>query len=154
MSSEEDSPHVVAPPPLIYLAGLGVGFFLQWIVPISFMPENLVPIGIIFVVSSILLVIGAIRSFMMAKTNIDIRKPSTNIVATGPYRFSRNPMYLSMALLVAGIAIWVNSLWILIPLIPSLIVIQIGVIAREEKYLTEKFGDEYVQYKTQVHRWI
>lgn len=151
----QDNAGVIAPPPLIYLSGLAAGIVLHWFNPLVFLPNTFaLPLGIFLIVISIVLVVTAMRAFIKAKTNIDVRKPATSIVTTGPYRFSRNPIYLSMTLLVIGIAVWVNSLWILITLIPVLLVMQFGVIKREETYLTKKFGEEYIRYKARVRRWI
>jgi protein-S-isoprenylcysteine O-methyltransferase Ste14 len=83
-----------------------------------------------------------------------VRKPTTSIVSTGPYRFTRNPIYLSMTLLAVGIAVLANTIWILVMLAPVLFVMQFLVIAREESYLTRKFGEEYLRYKSKVRRWI
>ncbi len=150
-----DSPQVIAPPPLIYLSGLAVGITLDLLNPLPFTPDNLaLPLGAALIVISIILVVIAIRAFIRAKTNIDVRKPTTSIVSTGPYRFTRNPIYLSMTLFTIGIAIWMNTLWIFITLIPVLLEIQFGVIAREEAYLTKKFGKEYLHYKSKMRRWL
>jgi len=154
-TSTSDSPQVIAPPPLIYLGGLAVGIILHWINPLPFLQENLtLPLGVSLIIISIILVITAFRAFKKAKTNIDPRKPTTSIVSTGLYRFTRNPIYLSMTLLILGIAIWVNTLWILVMLVPVLLVMQFGVIVREEAYLTKKFGKEYFRYKSRVRQWI
>lgn len=153
--STSDSPQVIAPPPFIYLGGLAVGIILHWLAPMPFLPENFaLPLGVTLIIISIILVVMAFRVLAHAKTNIDVRKPTTSIVATGLYRFTRNPIYLSMALFVLGIAVLLNTLWIPIMLVPVLLVIQFGVIAREESYLTKKFGDEYLRYKLKVRRWV
>lgn len=153
--SSADSPQVIAPPPFIYVGGLAVGLAMHWLTPLPFLSENVtLPFGMALVAISVLLVVTAIRAFVQAKTNIDVRKPTTSIVVTGPYRFTRNPIYLSMTLLVLGIAVWINELWILVPLLPVLMLIQFGVIAREEAYLTKKFGAEYLEYKAKVRRWL
>lgn len=155
MTSFNDSPGVIAPPPLIYLSGLAVGIILQWFKPVAFLSEKFaVPLGVALIIISVALVVTAMHAFVKAKTNIDVRKPTTSIVASGPYRFSRNPIYLSMTLLVLGIATWVNTVWILVTLLPILLIIRLGVIAREEAYLTRKFGEDYLQYKVRVRRWI
>lgn len=155
ISQQTDSPQVIAPPPLIYLSGLVVGIVLHWFEPVTFLPDKLaLPLGATLVAVSVVLVIVAMRTFVRAGTNIDVRKPTTNIVKTGPYRFTRNPIYLSMTLFVLGITAWLNSLWILITLVPVLFVIGFGVIKREEAYLVKKFGEEYVLYKSKVRRWI
>lgn len=150
-----DSPQVIAPPPLIYLTGLVVGIILDRINPLPFLQENLtLPLGASLIVISIILVATAFSAFKKAKTNIDPRKPTTSIINTGLYRFTRNPIYLSMTLLILGIAIWVNTLWILVMLVPVLLVMQFGVVTREETYLTKKFGEEHLRYKSRVRRWI
>jgi protein-S-isoprenylcysteine O-methyltransferase Ste14 len=150
-----DAPQVVAPPPIIYLSGLATGIILHLIKPIPLLTQNIsLPIGTTFVFVGILLVTKSFRALRNANTNIDVRKPSMSIVTNGPYRFSRNPIYLAMTILAVGIAVLVNSLWILITLVLVLLVIQFGVIKREEAYLTQKFGEEYLRYKTLVRRWI
>ncbi|TPW16569.1 MAG: hypothetical protein FD130_1006 [Halothiobacillaceae bacterium] len=150
-----DSPQVITLPPFIYLGGLAVGVILHLLKPWPFFPESLaVSSGMVLIVTAILLAITAIRGFIHAATNIDVRKPATCIVVTGPYRFTRNPMYLAMTLLVVGIAIGFNALWILVTLIPTLLVIQFWVIRREEAYLTKKFGEEYLRYKAKVRPWL
>lgn len=150
-----DSPQVIAPPPFIYLGGLAVGIILHRLAPMLFLPENFaLPIGVALIIISSILVVMAFRALAHAKTNIDVRKPTTSIVATGLYRFTRNPIYLSMTLFILGIAVLLNTLWIAITLVPVLFAIQFGVIAREESYLTKKFGDEYLHYKLKVRRWV
>ncbi|MEK7506376.1 MAG: isoprenylcysteine carboxylmethyltransferase family protein [Patescibacteria group bacterium] len=150
-----DSPQVIALPPLIYLTGLATGIVLHLLKPLPFLPKNLaLPFGVVIIAISVVLIALSFRAFIRAKTNIDVRKPTTSIVSAGPYRFSRNPIYLSMTLLVLGIAIWIDMLWILVALVPALLVMRFGVIAREESYLTRKFGEEYLQYKSKVRRWL
>lgn len=150
-----DSPHVIAPPPLIYIGGLIFGLLLHSIKPLEFLPKTLpFLLGIMVIIISIILVAMAMRSFVKAKTNIDVRKPTIHIVTTGPYRFTRNPIYLAMTLFVVGIAFWLNEFWILITLIPTIFMIRYGVIKREELYLTKKFGEEYAEYKKSTRRWL
>jgi protein-S-isoprenylcysteine O-methyltransferase Ste14 len=81
-------------------------------------------------------------------------KPTTVLVTEGPFRYSRNPIYLALTLLYLGVAFLVNAWWILLLVVPVLLVIRYGVIAREEVYLARKFGDAYRQYTTQVRRWL
>jgi protein-S-isoprenylcysteine O-methyltransferase Ste14 len=89
-----------------------------------------------------------------ANTAIDVRDTTTTIVSKGIYAFSRNPIYLSMTILYIGVSFLFNSLSVLLMLIPILIVMHFGVILREEKYLENKFGDDYLSYKKRVRRWI
>ena len=93
-------------------------------------------------------------SFSRKGTAVEPWKPTTAIVTTGPYRFTRNPAYLGMALTYVGIALLSSALWVLVPLPFVLAVIDRGVIEREERYLVAKFGEEYLGYKRTVRRWI
>jgi protein-S-isoprenylcysteine O-methyltransferase Ste14 len=81
-------------------------------------------------------------------------KPTTALVTEGPFRYSRNPSYVALTLLYVGVALLINALWILLLVVPALVVLRYGVIAREEAYLTRKFGEAYRQYTTQVRRWL
>ena len=89
-----------------------------------------------------------------AGTNVNPRDPTTAIVVEGPFRFSRNPLYLSLILAYLGITLLVNALWPLLLLPPLLVVLHWGVIAREERYLEAKFGESYRVYKARVRRWL
>jgi protein-S-isoprenylcysteine O-methyltransferase Ste14 len=89
-----------------------------------------------------------------AGSNVPTRLPTTTIVDTGPYRFTRNPIYLGMVLGLIGLAIASNSLWLLLTLVPFVLVIRYGVVAREEAYLQRKFGDAYRRYRSRVRRWL
>lgn len=92
--------------------------------------------------------------FRSARTSFDVRKPTTVLITDGPFRFSRNPGYLALSLLYAGIAVIADSLWVLALLAPALFVMHYGVIAREELYLERKFGSQYLEYKARVRRWL
>ena len=93
-------------------------------------------------------------AFRRARTSPIPVKPTTAIVETGPYRFTRNPMYVGLTLLYLGLTLWVGSLWPLLLLPVALFALQRFVIAREERYLEAKFGDQYLRYKARVRRWI
>ncbi len=81
-------------------------------------------------------------------------KPTTTIIRTGPYGWSRNPIYVAMTVASAGIAILANSLWMLALLVPTVAVVHYGVVLREERYLEARFGDAYREYRASVRRWI
>jgi protein-S-isoprenylcysteine O-methyltransferase Ste14 len=89
-----------------------------------------------------------------AGTNVDPRAPALLIVTHGPFRFTRNPLYLSLTLLTIGLALCFNIIWALVTLVPTLIIMRQGVILREERYLEGKFGQPYLDYKRTVRRWI
>ncbi len=154
-SSENDWSGVIVPPPIVYLvclvAGLGLDFF--W--PIPLLPQAIqFVVGFTIIGASFLLVGLAFLKFHRSRTSIDCRKPTTEIIATGPFAYSRNPVYVGMTMLMGGIAIAVDSPWVLAMAIPAVLIIHNFVILREEAYLERKFGDDYRRYKAAVRRWI
>lgn len=150
-----DKADVIALPPVIYGAALGLGLLIHFIHPARFFPQMPARwLGILLMLVSILMVGSAIRALGRAGTTFDVRKPTTAIATDGAFRFSRNPMYLAATLLYLGIASLVNSLWLLFLVVPALLVMQRGVVEREEQYLERKFGEEYLRYKSRVRRWI
>ena len=150
-----DNANVIALPPLIYGAALVIGLVLHVMYPIAFLPQQVtVWVGVPLIVVSSVIVGSALRALARANTAFYVRRPTTAIVTDGAFRYSRNPMYVSLTLLYLGIALLVNTLWLVLLLVPLMIVIQRGVVAREERYLERKFGDEYLRYKRQVRRWV
>jgi protein-S-isoprenylcysteine O-methyltransferase Ste14 len=142
-------------PPLVYLASLAIGALLQFAMPLPFLPRTLnVALGGPLVVIAIALFSYSVAKFRAAGTPVPARKPTTVIVRTGPYRFSRNPIYLAFSLFQLGIAIWVNSLWLLATLVGAVALIHFIVIRKEEQYLEQRFGAEYLDYKASVRRWL
>jgi protein-S-isoprenylcysteine O-methyltransferase Ste14 len=155
VSAPRDSAGVIAPPPLIYLAGLAIGFVLEALLPSASVPDAVAwPVGVGLILAGLALAASFIAAFRRAHTPVDPYEPTSAIVTTGPYRLSRNPAYVAMALAYVGIAVLSGALWVLVPLLPTLIVIDRGVIAREERYLEHKFGDEYLRYKAGTRRWL
>jgi protein-S-isoprenylcysteine O-methyltransferase Ste14 len=145
----------LARPPVVYLVSIAVGSLLEFAWPLPFLPHALsTALGILLVVAAVMLFIGSVGKFRAAGTPVPGNKPTTAIVQSGPYRFSRNPIYLAFSLLHLGIAIWINSLWLIATLIASLGVMACLVIPREEQYLERRFGAEYLDYKKSVRRWI
>jgi protein-S-isoprenylcysteine O-methyltransferase Ste14 len=112
------------------------------------------PVGAAFIVVGAGLLGTFVQAFGRARTPVDPYTPSQAIVTDGPYRLSRNPGYLGMALAYAGIAVVANAPWALVPLPVAIAVIDRGVIAREERYLERKFGSRYTDYRRRVRRWI
>lgn len=94
------------------------------------------------------------RVMEAAGTNVNPALPSTAIVTSGPFRLTRNPLYLSMLSLYLGAALATNAAWLLILLVPLLAILHFGIVLREERYLEAKFGEPYRVYKTRVRRWI
>lgn len=155
MIYSEDKAGVIALPPLIYGTALVIGLVLHFVFPMRFLPQTPARwFGVLLILISIPIGVSAVRALARAKTTFDTRKPTTAVVTDGAFRYSRNPMYLSMTLLYVGIAFLVNSPWILLLVLPLVVVIQWGVVEREERYLERKFGEEYLRYKANVRRWI
>jgi protein-S-isoprenylcysteine O-methyltransferase Ste14 len=154
-AARRDAAGVIAPPPLIFLAGLAIGFALEALLRSASVPDALSwSIGGFLIVAGALLARSFFTTLRRARTTVSPYEATTALVTTGPYRVSRNPGYLGMALVYAGIAVLTGALWVLATLVPVLILIDRGVIAREERYLENKFGEEYRRYKAQTRRWL
>jgi protein-S-isoprenylcysteine O-methyltransferase Ste14 len=142
-------------PPLVYLVSIVTGVLIQRAAPLPFVPGTLaVPLGVSLVVVAIALFTYSVAKFRAAGTPVPARKPTTMIVRTGPYRFSRNPIYLALSLFQLGIAIWFNSLWLLVTLVGAVGLMHYVVIPTEEQYLERRFGAQYSDYKLSVRRWL
>ena len=156
MNDTADTANVIIRPPIAWALAVLVGLALQWIFAMPFMPAS-VPagwIGGMVLVAALALFAWAIVTITRAGSNVPTNMPTTTIVATGPYRFTRNPIYLGMFLGLVGLAIALDNLWLLGTLVPFALVIRYGVVAREEAYLERKFGDAYRHYRTRVRRWL
>ena len=155
MTEPHDHPNVIARPPLIYGVSILSGAVVELVWPSPVLPDALATtLGVLGVACALPLFALAARRFMAAGTPLPTNKTPTRIVVSGPYRFSRNPIYLAFSLLHLGIALWVNSAWLLLALAITLVVMTRGVILREEAYLADRFGDEYLRYKALVRRWL
>src|SRR3954469_17460713 len=147
-NDSEDTAGVVAPPPLIFVAGLVVGFALEALLPGVDLPAVVQwGVGGLLVLAGLGLLLSFHTAFSRRGTAVEPWKPTTAIVTTGPYRFTRNPAYVGMALVYIGIALMSDAVWVLVPLPFVLAVVDRGVITREERYLERKFGREYLDYK-------
>jgi protein-S-isoprenylcysteine O-methyltransferase Ste14 len=140
-------------PPVIFLAAivLGIAVNRQW--PLPFVPPTLWPLGAALVLAAVWLFLLSFQEFRTAGTPVQGSKPTKALVRTGPYQFSRNPIYLSFILLVTGLSIWFNDLWLLVTLVPPVVFISAVVIPREERFLDRTFP-EYSGYRAAVRRWI
>jgi protein-S-isoprenylcysteine O-methyltransferase Ste14 len=142
-------------PPLILLCSILLGVSLRFAMPRRFAPASLAaPVGVVLVLASIALFIAAVRCFRAAGTPVPGDQPTTMIVRRGPYRFSRNPIYLSFYGLQLGIAFWTNNLWQLVALVATVLLIALVVVPREERYLESRFPATYVPYKESTRRWL
>lgn len=149
-----DTAGVVAPPPLIYLVPLVVGILLDRRAPIGGLPSGPARLVGALCLAGFAIAVFALVAFRRAGTRPEPWKPTTALVTSGPYRFTRNPMYLGFTLLYLALALWFGGYWTLL-LLPLVLVVMIhGVIRREEAYLLRLFGTAYADYQERVRRWL
>ncbi|MFB0988036.1 MAG: isoprenylcysteine carboxylmethyltransferase family protein [Gammaproteobacteria bacterium] len=143
------------PPPAIFVSCILLGAGLQYLRPVGLgIPESIEIFGYLLVLFGITIAILVATSFRRAGTAIEPWKPTTSIVTTGFYGWSRNPIYAGFCLINIGIGIASNSIWIFVSFIPAAFLLYHVAIAKEEAYLAEKFGEEYLTYKNKVRRWV
>lgn len=152
---------VLIRPPRLYLGALLIAFIGDsiWPAAIPLVGDSAAPvlrigIGIALAAVGLAIAVLAMRGFQRAGTPVPTPQPTTALVTTGPYRYSRNPIYIGLTLLYAGIAIGADNPWALVLLVPVLLVMRYGVVAREEAYLVHKFGSGYESYRARVRRWL
>lgn len=150
-----DSPGVRIPPPAAYVVAFLIAVLLQARFPLPFLPRSIaLGLGAILVAAFAVLVVAAIPTMLRGRGTLNTSAPSAALVTSGPYRFSRNPMYLGLFLLYGGCACLFSVVWALPLLIPLALYIRFGVIAPEERYLERAFGDPYRTYRARVRRWL
>jgi protein-S-isoprenylcysteine O-methyltransferase Ste14 len=156
MDDTTDTAQVMIRPPLAWGLAVIAGLALDWLVPLRFLPADLPAgwLGATVFVLALALVAWAIVTLTRAGSNVPTNLPTTTIVESGPYRFTRNSIYLGMFLGLIGLAIAFDNLWLLMVVVPFALVIRYGVVAREEAYLERKFGDVYRGYRSRVRRWL
>lgn len=143
------------PPPLPCLLAIIAGIACGWIWPWSIVPHAYaLTIGIVLSVVAITSLAALSQAFKRHATPADPTRETTAIANTGPFRFSRNPVYVTFAVLQAAIGFFLNNAWILVLIVPAMAAIQHVVVRREEAYLEVRFGEEYLKYKARVRRWI
>ncbi|MGB6906120.1 MAG: isoprenylcysteine carboxylmethyltransferase family protein [Methyloceanibacter sp.] len=154
----QDYADVVVKPPLLFAGALLLGCLLSWLIPIGpglgAANGRALAVGGSLALAGLALGVLSIREFRRASTSVVPGEPSTTLLETGPYRFTRNPIYIGLVILYFALAIVLTSAWMLVLLIPVLIVLQRGVVEREEAYLKTKFGDAYRQYQARMPRWL
>jgi protein-S-isoprenylcysteine O-methyltransferase Ste14 len=155
MSDPKDVAGVIAPPPFLFGGTLAAGLLLNRIVEVPFVPRGLSRLaGPVLTAKGVVLAAWAMRTMKAAGTHIDVNEPATALVESGPFAYTRNPIYTALTLVYAGIATWRRAPVALALLAPLLCVLERGVVEREEEYLEGKFGDDYVAYKSRVRRWF
>ena len=153
--NDQDHAGVLAFPPYIHLGSLAIALPFEFLWP-SDLFSFVWQIVIFLALAGLAGILGRWAAPELRKkgTTLDVRTPSTALVTAGAYQYSRNPIYLGMALIHLAIGALVDSVWILLAVIPAMLIMTYGVIKREEAYLERLFGEEYLTYKTQVRRWI
>ena len=150
-----DHPGVVVRPPFLYGGGFIVVLALRWLWPLPIVGHGGPLWGALALsIVGVAVVIPGRRALIAAGTNVDPALPTTTLVATGPYRFSRNPLYVGLTLLYLGLTSAFNTWWGVIVLVPILVIMHRGVVRREERYLEQKFGEPYRQYCARVRRYL
>jgi protein-S-isoprenylcysteine O-methyltransferase Ste14 len=155
MIQTKEHSQLVLNPFVIYIGFAALAALLQYFVPLPFFsPLAARIVGLALVLVNLQFGLPALRKMFAAKTSPNPNKPSTSLILTGPYRFTRNPMYIGLTLMYAGLVTFLQLPWGLLFTPVVIWLITIWVIRPEEQYLERKFGDEYLQYKKNVHRWI
>ena len=150
------SPCVIAYPPLVFIAALGIGWFLNWLIPLL-LPSPLYAVRIaggILILAGSALGFWGVHALHRAGTAVRPNRPVSSLVTDGPYRYTRNPLYIGLTADYLGITLSTGVLWLLVTLVPGLAVMHWIIVRREEQFLEAKFGDAYRDYKARVRRWI
>lgn len=154
-SSTGDNPGVHVPPPFFYIVAIGGGTLLRRSVPLTIgwdAPRLIAAWAFIALFAA--LMAWSFIWFARYKTTIIPDRPASALVLGGPFRLTRNPLYLSMALLTVGAGLWLNTWWVLILLVPAIALVDRLVIAREQAYLRRRFGADYDAFTARVRRWL
>jgi protein-S-isoprenylcysteine O-methyltransferase Ste14 len=156
MPAQQSTSGVRIFPPAIQIASIAVGFLLQWAVPVK-MPDDLRPVmlaGYAVLAIALGLMAWSLIGMLRAGTTPNPARPTTALLIRGPYRFTRNPMYLAWELVVIGVGLAANAPWVILMAAPPVWITRRLVIGKEERYLETKFGAQYLDYKARVRRWI
>ena len=153
---EGDRPRILAPPPMIFLSCLVMSIMLHLLRPLHVPVVGWLRLGlgVLLIAISAILSVPTFVTMKKYSTPTDASKPTARIIKEGPFRWTRNPLCVAMVLLLGGIAVLANSIWFVLFTLALFILLDQGVIRREEAYLERKFGEEYSQYKNSTPRWI
>ena len=155
-TEDKDNPGVIAFPPLIWLVNAVISALLHFfLIRLPIMSYNLSLVcGIVLLILAPTLALSALVTMKTAGTNVNPAKPALTIVRGGPFRFTRNPMYLALAILQVALGFFLNDWIALLFVVPLALALHYGVILREERYLSAKFGGPYLELKREVRRWL
>ncbi len=153
---EDRGPGVRIPPPLVTLAAILIGAAIDRVFPIG-VPSVTFTGWLGTALALFALVLGpglSFREYRKARTPIRPDRPATALVATGPFRYTRNPMYLSLLILQTAVGLWMNNAWVIVLVAPVTAWLRWRVIAAEERYMIRQFGQAYLDYQAKVRRWL
>jgi protein-S-isoprenylcysteine O-methyltransferase Ste14 len=154
---EERGASVSVPPPLVFLGGVLLGLALnQWVrpAPVGVSRTISVTVGVMLMLLALVLVVSARMLFSRTGQSPIPWKPTPELIFSGPYRFTRNPMYVGLTTFGIGLGLALNNLWICAFALWALLIVHVIAVRPEEAYLSEKFGDSYRTYLTRVRRYI
>lgn len=155
MPSRSDNPGVWFPPPLWYALAILIGVLLnrRWPLPVAASALNRIG-GVLCLVGWMALAFASIGRFRRSNTSIVPIRPADALVLSGPYHYTRNPMYVSLALLTIAFGLFLSTWWPIVLLVPAIAIVQQFVILPEERYLQRRFGADYAAYRHRVRRWL
>lgn len=153
-ADENDAAKVITHPPFLLLLAIMAGIVLDWLFTPYTGMRALGWIGFFLFASSIAVAKWSFKTFNAAGTSVPTDEPVTAIVTDGPYQYSRNPIYMAFLFGLIGLSFMANSVFMLVMVVPLFYALALGVIIPEEEYMSDKFGDEYAEYKKKVRRWI
>jgi protein-S-isoprenylcysteine O-methyltransferase Ste14 len=158
MVNQADRPGIIAPPPLLTLAAILAGCSVDRFSRAPIAPNTgaalRIALSVTVLVAAAVVFLAAVTALHRQHTTPNPYQPTTAVVSSGIYRFSRNPIYLGFMLIVLAVAIAANSWWLLVALVALFLTLRFGVVAREERYLSAKFGADYDSYRDRVRRWL
>jgi len=155
-TDETDNAGVIAFPPLIWLIGAVISALVHFfLIQLPIMSDRgYLVCGIVLIILAPALALSAVVTMKKGGTNVNPSQPALTIVRGGPYRFTRNPMYIALCLLQVALGFFLNDWITLLFVVPLALILHYGVILREERYLTAKFGEPYLDLKREVRRWL
>ena len=155
MTEGSDNAGVIARPPVLYAAVIILALLINLVWPLPIFADTIGRwFGLLLLLLGAAIVAWGRSSLVASGTNVDPTLPTTAIVTSGAYQFTRNPLYVGLTLIFSGLTLAMNTWWGLLALMPLIIVMHIGVVLREERYLEQKFGDNYRQYRAKVRRYL
>ncbi|ODB92043.1 hypothetical protein A3194_06410 [Candidatus Thiodiazotropha endoloripes] len=151
----EDHADVILPPPVIHIVSIGLGGVISNYFPMP-LPHWLILqwAGAVLSVAAIAMTLWGMREFRASRNPVAPIRPINRLMVSGPYRFTRNPLYLSLILLQLGLALVFLNGWMVVMLLPVVVIVHYYVVIREEAYLLGRFGSDYQTYQERVRRWI